>query len=151
MEVYVGTSGYQYDFWRGGLYPEGLKKEGMLASYAQHFRTVEVNNTFYRMPKREVVQRWADATPDDFRFVIKASKRITHKDPLTDADSVAYLFKANSGRCCSSSLRTCARVWIACAGFWSFFPKGRGRCSSFATSAGSATRRTTCFARVAPR
>jgi len=93
MEVYVGTSGYQYDFWRGGLYPEGLKKEGMLESYAQHFRTVEVNNTFYRMPKREVVQRWADATPDDFRFVIKASKRITHKDPLTDADSVAYLFK----------------------------------------------------------
>lgn len=93
MEVYVGTSGYQYDFWRGGLYPEGLKKEGMLESYAQHFRTVEVNNTFYRMPKREVVQRWVDATPDDFRFVIKASKRITHKDPLTDADSVAYLFK----------------------------------------------------------
>ncbi len=92
MDVYVGTSGYQYDFWRGGIYPEGLKKPDMLEVYAQQFRTVEVNNTFYRMPKREVVQRWADATPDDFRFVIKASKRITHKDPLTDADSVAYLF-----------------------------------------------------------
>lgn len=93
MELYVGTSGYQYDFWRGGLYPEGLKKDAMLEMYAQHFRSVEVNNTFYRMPKREVVQRWADATPDDFRFVIKASKRITHKDPLTDADSLAYLFR----------------------------------------------------------
>lgn len=93
MQVYVGTSGYQYDFWRGGIYPEGLKKDAMLAAYAEHFRTVEVNNTFYRMPKREVVQRWADATPDEFRFVIKASKRITHKDPLTDADSLAYLFK----------------------------------------------------------
>lgn len=93
VEVYVGTSGYQYEFWRGGLYPEGLKKDEMLAVYAQQLRTVEVNNTFYRMPKREVVQRWADATPDDFRFVIKASKRITHKDPLTDADSLAYLFR----------------------------------------------------------
>ena len=93
MDVYVGTSGYQYDFWRGGIYPEGTKKEDMLEAYARHFRTVEVNNTFYRMPKREVVQRWADATPDDFRFVIKASKRITHQDPLTDADSLAYLFK----------------------------------------------------------
>ncbi|MCR9163231.1 MAG: DUF72 domain-containing protein [Nannocystaceae bacterium] len=93
MQVYVGTSGYQYDFWRGGIYPEGLDKSAMLAAYAEHFRTVEVNNTFYRMPKREVVQRWSDATPDDFRFVIKASKRITHKDPLTDADSLAYLFK----------------------------------------------------------
>lgn len=93
MEVYVGTSGYQYDFWRGSLYPDKCKKEDMLAAYAQHFRSVEVNNTFYRMPKPEVVQRWADATPDDFRFVIKASKRITHKDPLTDADSLAYLFR----------------------------------------------------------
>ena len=93
MEVYVGTSGYQYDFWRGSLYPEKCKKEDMLAAYAEHFRTVEVNNTFYRMPKREVVQRWADATPADFRFVIKASKRITHKDPLTDADSLEYLFR----------------------------------------------------------
>lgn len=93
MQVYVGTSGYQYDFWRGGLYPEGLKKEAMLAAYAEHFRSVEVNNTFYRMPKRDVVQRWSDATPEDFRFVIKASKRITHKDPLTDASSIAYLFE----------------------------------------------------------
>ena len=89
----MGTSGYQYDFWRGWIYPDGLKKDDMLEVYAQHFRTVEVNNTFYRMPKRDVVQRWADATPDDFRFVIKASKRITHTNPLTDADSIAYLFK----------------------------------------------------------
>ncbi len=93
MEVYVGTSGYQYDFWRGGIYSEGEKKADMLEAYARHFRTVEVNNTFYRMPKPDVVQRWADATPDDFRFVIKASKRITHKDPLTDQGSIDYLFK----------------------------------------------------------
>lgn len=71
MDVYVGTSGYQYDFWRGSLYPPKCKKDDMLAAYAEHFWTVEVNNTFYRMPKREVVQRWTDATPDDFLFVIK--------------------------------------------------------------------------------
>ena len=93
MDAYVGTSGYQYDFWRGSLYPEGLDKKEMLAAYAQHFRSVEVNNTFYRMPKTEVVQRWADATPDAFRFVIKASRRITHSARLEDADSVNYLFK----------------------------------------------------------
>lgn len=93
MDLYVGTSGYQYEFWRGGLYPEGLDKTEMLATYAQHFRTVEVNNTFYRMPKRDVVQRWADTTPEDFRFVIKASKRISHENPLSDPDSLAYLFK----------------------------------------------------------
>ncbi len=93
MEVYVGTSGYQYDFWRGGIYPEGLKKDDMLEAYARHFRAVEVNNTFYRMPKRDVVRRWADATPDDFRFVVKASKRITHSDPLTDRSSIEYLFE----------------------------------------------------------
>jgi len=92
MDVYVGTSGYQYEFWRGGIYPPKLRKEDMLAAYAEQFPTVEVNNTFYRMPKRDVVQRWTDATPEGFRFVIKAAKRITHSDPLSDADSIAYLF-----------------------------------------------------------
>ncbi len=93
MDAFVGTSGYQYEFWRGTLYPEGLDKKDMLAHYAQQFPTVEVNNTFYRMPKTEVVQRWADATPDEFRFVIKASRRITHSARLTDAQSVEYLFR----------------------------------------------------------
>lgn len=93
VDGYVGTSGYQYDFWRGNVYEAGLDKKDMLAAYAQQFRSVEVNNTFYRMPKTDVVQKWADTVPADFRFVIKASRRITHVGRLADADSVNYQFR----------------------------------------------------------
>lgn len=90
----VGTSGYSYREWRGSFYPEGLASKQMLASYASRLPAVEINNTFYRIPKVDVVASWAEQVPPEFRFVIKASQRITHRQRLRDAaDTVAYLFK----------------------------------------------------------
>jgi uncharacterized protein YecE (DUF72 family) len=94
VQAYVGSSGFSYDFWRGSFYPEDLPADGMLGYYAASCRAVEINNTFYRMPKADVMRRWADVVPGHFRFAIKASRRITHMARLKDAgDNVAYLFK----------------------------------------------------------
>lgn len=84
----VGTSGFGYDQWEGGFYPAGLPSDDRLAFYAERFRTVELNNTFYRMPKRDVLRRWAAAVPDGFRFAVKASRRITHEGRLDDEGGV---------------------------------------------------------------
>lgn len=95
MRVRVGTSGYQYKFWRGHFYSDGCKEAGMLAEYGVKLPTVEVNNTFYRMPKAEVMARWASQVPEDFRFAVKASRRITHIKRLKEvADDVGYLYTA---------------------------------------------------------
>lgn len=92
MKLYAGTSGYAYKEWKGSFYPEDLPAKGMLAYYAQQFRTVEINNTFYRMPSASLLQTWADEVPDDFRFVLKAPQRITHVQQLIDADeAIGYL------------------------------------------------------------
>jgi uncharacterized protein YecE (DUF72 family) len=94
VDAYIGSSGFSYDFWRGSFYPADLSGEEMLCFYASRFRAVEINNTFYRMPKFDVMRRWADDVPDDFRFVIKASRRITHIARLRDVgDNIAYMFK----------------------------------------------------------
>ncbi len=93
MRVYAGTSGFSYKEWKGSFYPAKLKNDAMLAFYGERFRTVEINNTFYRMPKAEVLEKWAADVPDDFAFVLKASKYISHKQRLAEsAESVAYLF-----------------------------------------------------------
>jgi len=92
----AGASGYSFKEWRGDFYPADMKPEGMLAWYAERLPTVEINNTFYQMPKTVVLENWSRATPQDFRFAIKASRRITHMARLkaeTAADSVAYLYK----------------------------------------------------------
>jgi uncharacterized protein YecE (DUF72 family) len=78
MELYVGTSGYSYDEWRGSFYPEDLPAKRMLSYYAERLNGVEINNTFYRLPKASVLEGWGDQVPDSFRFSIKASRRITH-------------------------------------------------------------------------
>ena len=94
MNLHVGTSGYSYKEWKGSFYPEGLPAKGMLKYYAERFGTVEINNTFYRMPTASVLEAWAAEVPADFKFVLKASQRITHMQRLKEAgDSVAYLFK----------------------------------------------------------
>ncbi len=94
MELYVGTSGYAYKEWKGSFYPEDLPSGEYLAYYGERFRSVEINNTFYRMPKTSVLEAWAAAVPDAFRFTIKASQRITHRARLRDTDdSVEYLLK----------------------------------------------------------
>ena len=78
MELYVGTSGYSYDEWRGSFYPEDLPAKSMLSYYAERLNAVEINNTFYRLPKASVLAGWADQVPEPFRFSVKASRRITH-------------------------------------------------------------------------
>jgi len=94
MNLYVGTSGYSYKEWKGTFYPEDLPEKQMLRFYGERFRSVEINNTFYRMPKASVLEAWAAEVPADFKFVLKASQRITHMQRLKDAgDSVSYLLK----------------------------------------------------------
>src|SRR5215510_13932519 len=94
MNLYVGTSGYSYKEWKGTFYPEDLPDKQMLRFYGERFRSVEINNTFYRMPKTSVLEAWAEEVPVDFKFVLKASQRITHNQRLKDAnDSVSYLLK----------------------------------------------------------
>ena len=93
MKALVGTSGYSYKEWKGKFYPEDLPADQMLQFYAQRFGTVEINNTFYRMPSSKLIAQWGEKVPDSFAFVIKASRRITHLGRLKDVgEPVAYLF-----------------------------------------------------------
>jgi uncharacterized protein YecE (DUF72 family) len=78
VELYVGTSGYSYKEWKGSFYPEDLPAKEMLRYYGERLSAVEINNTFYRLPKVSVLESWAEQVPDRFRFSIKASRRITH-------------------------------------------------------------------------
>jgi uncharacterized protein YecE (DUF72 family) len=94
--LFAGASGYSYKEWKGNFYPATMKPEGMLAWYAERLPTVEINNTFYQMPKTAVLENWAKLTPPEFRFAIKASRRITHLSRLkvdSSADSLAFLYK----------------------------------------------------------
>jgi len=93
MEVYVGTSGYSYKEWKGSFYPEDLPAKDMLAFYGERLSSVEINNTFYRLPKESVLASWSEQVPEGFRFSIKASRRITHFARLKDEarDPTEYL------------------------------------------------------------
>jgi uncharacterized protein YecE (DUF72 family) len=84
MRIEVGTSGFSYPEWKGTFYPEKLPQKKMLGFYAGHFRTVEINATFYRMPKPDMLEGWAAEVPEDFSFVLKAPQRITHHKRLVD-------------------------------------------------------------------
>lgn len=94
MRIRAGTSGWSYKEWKGYFYPEKLAAKNMLRYYGERFSTVEVNNTFYRMPNASTLENWAGEVPDDFAFVLKAPKRITHERRLKDVgDSVDYLLR----------------------------------------------------------
>jgi uncharacterized protein YecE (DUF72 family) len=94
MKIRVGTSGYSYPEWKGNFYPSDLPASGMLRFYAERFSTVEINNTFYRMPAEKMLLGWSAQVPDKFVFVIKAPRRITHDKRLKNVeDDVAYLLK----------------------------------------------------------
>lgn len=94
MQLFVGTSGYAYKQWKGKFYPAKFTDKDMLGFYGQQFNTVEINNTFYRMPSQSVLEHWCEQVPDHFAFSIKASRRITHHGRLKDVtDSVDFLFK----------------------------------------------------------
>ena len=91
----AGASGYSFKEWIGSFYPPGTKPDGMLAFYSARLPTVEINNTFYRMPAAAMLANWAATVPEGFRFAIKASRRITHISRLkaeSAADSLNYLY-----------------------------------------------------------
>ena len=97
MRVLAGTSGFSYKEWKGSFYPEDLPAEHMLAYYSARLPAVEINNTFYRMPKPSMLEGWAAQVPAEFRFILKASQRITHRKRLQEAgDDVAYFFQTAS-------------------------------------------------------
>ena len=97
MPVIVGTSGYSYKEWKGTFYPADLPAAKMLPFYAQHFGSVEINNTFYRMPEVKTVEKWAGEVPDGFKFVLKAPQRITHQKKLAGVeDEVRYFLEVAS-------------------------------------------------------
>lgn len=93
MRLYCGTSGFSYKAWKGLFYPEKLPANQMLAYYGSRLPAVEINNTFYRLPGTDLVDGWRDQVPDDFRFVIKATRRISHVKRLKECeDEAARLF-----------------------------------------------------------
>jgi uncharacterized protein YecE (DUF72 family) len=99
MKLFTGTSGFAYDQWRGRFYPEDLDGDAMLGFYAARLPVVEINNTFYRMPKTAVLEKWRTQAGPAFTFVLKASQRISHKAKLAgpDAiDSMQYLWKVSA-------------------------------------------------------
>jgi len=97
MNLYVGTSGYSYPKWKGKFYPKDLSAKGMLRYYGEHFGSVESNSTFRGMPKPEVLRRWTEEVPADFKFAIKAPQQITHIKRLKDSkDLLSHLFEVAS-------------------------------------------------------
>ncbi|HYS69258.1 MAG TPA: DUF72 domain-containing protein, partial [Gemmatimonadaceae bacterium] len=95
MKILAGTSGYAFKEWKGNFYPQELKDDGMLGYYASKFPTVEINNTFYRLPRENVLRDWAAQVPESFTFALKASQRITHYARLKEesANLVDFLLK----------------------------------------------------------
>jgi uncharacterized protein YecE (DUF72 family) len=96
--LYLGTSGWQYRHWRNTFYPEGVAQSRWLEFYAERFRIVELNNSFYRLPPHETFVKWRERTPDDFIFAAKMSRFLTHIKRLKDpAEPVERFFEHASG------------------------------------------------------
>src|SRR5436309_289652 len=89
---WVGTSGYNYPEWRGSFYPSKFPANQMLTFYATRFSTVEINYSFYRLPAEKVLANWSDSTPEQFRFTLKAPRRITHDSKLEHCEDLLRLF-----------------------------------------------------------
>jgi uncharacterized protein YecE (DUF72 family) len=92
VTVHVGTSGYNYEAWRGSFYPEDLSSKKMLAYYAGQFDTVEINYSFYRKPTVKILEGWAGQVPERFRFALKAWQRITHQKRLRESGELVEGF-----------------------------------------------------------
>lgn len=97
MTLYVGTSGYSYKEWKGSFYPEDLPAKEMLSFYASRLPAVEINNTFYKLPQKNVIENWKQQVPDSFRFTLKASQRITHFKRLKEAEAETGYFIETAG------------------------------------------------------
>jgi len=90
--IHIGTSGFSYGHWEGTFYPDGIKPSGYLDYYLKHFRTVEINNSFYHLPQEKTFAAWRDSVPDDFVFAVKASRFITHMKKLSEPKKSIKLF-----------------------------------------------------------
>jgi len=93
VRIAAGTSGFSYKEWKGAFYPQDLPNARMLSFYADRFPTVEINNTFYRLPKAQVLEGWAKQVPPGFSFALKAPRRITHIQRLVGAEDVLGAFE----------------------------------------------------------
>ena len=89
--LHVGTSGFSYDEWRPAFYPDDLKKDAMLSFYAERLPSVELNNTFYRMPSAKMVANWHAQVPPHFRFAVKATQKLTWTQKLKDCGELLEL------------------------------------------------------------
>jgi len=94
---HIGTSGFTYDHWQGVFYPPEVKKRAWLEYYAGQFDTVEINASFYHMPRANVCRSWASRTPEGFVFVMKLNRWITHRKKLTDCGEELAAFLAAVG------------------------------------------------------
>ena len=97
IRFHVGCSGWSYKHWAGDFYPAGLKSGDWFSYYASHFDTVELNTTFYRLPREETVKRWRDLAPPQFLFAAKVSRLITHFRRLGEVEAALDLFRARLG------------------------------------------------------
>jgi uncharacterized protein YecE (DUF72 family) len=97
MNLLTGTSGFSYKEWKGRFYPQNQPDRQMLGFYASRLPTVEINNTFYRMPKRELLEGWAGQVPAEFKFALKAPQRITHRERLVNSEASVSEFLAAAG------------------------------------------------------
>ena len=95
-ELLIGTSGYSYQHWRTCFYPEELREKDWLSYYARHFKTVELNVTFYRLPDKKAFETWRIKTPCDFRFAVKGSRYITHIKRLISCEEPLSKFFENT-------------------------------------------------------
>ncbi|MFW6066032.1 MAG: DUF72 domain-containing protein, partial [Planctomycetota bacterium] len=91
-KFHVGTSGWQYDHWKGRFYPEDIRKKDWFEHYARQFDTVEINNTFYNLPKAETFDKWREQTPEGFLYVLKYSRYGSHLKRLKDPEQHIGMF-----------------------------------------------------------
>lgn len=95
-QIYIGTSGWQYKHWRGTFYPDDIKVKDHFDYYQKYFDTVEINASFYRIPTKEIFAKWRDKANDDFIYVIKANRYITHYNKLRDTMETLDHFLSNA-------------------------------------------------------
>jgi uncharacterized protein YecE (DUF72 family) len=95
--IYIGTSGWSYKHWRNTFYPEEIKIKDQFEYYRRYFNTVEINNTFYMLPKKETFRAWKNEVPAEFKYVIKASRYITHMKKLHSPKESTALFLEHIG------------------------------------------------------
>ena len=117
MQIFTGTSGFSYKEWKGEFYPSDLKNADMLGYYATRLPAVEINNTFYRLPRESVLESWADAVGPDFRFILEVSRMITHSKRLKDVEQEEWAQKSTtrpgkpSMSCSSMRMTRPGQIW----------------------------------------